>query len=100
MFSLASVASEVSLRIDSEEGIPKLKKAGVFEILKSSFDVMTQMLESGEDVSIPQFGKFIVKTQAARTARNPKTGKKIKVPEKQVVKFRISSVLRGTIAGK
>lgn len=100
MISLAEVAQEVHLRVDQNDpNIPKLKKSGVYEILKASFDVMSQALASGEDIGIPQFGKFVVKKQEARTARNPKTGESIKVPAKMATRFRPSSVLRQNVAG-
>lgn len=92
--SLGDVAGEVFLRIDSVEGLPKLKKTGVYEILKASFDVITQAVSAGEPVSISYFGKFTPYIKAARKARNPHTGLSVSVPEKTVVKFRPSSALR------
>jgi integration host factor subunit beta len=40
------------------------------------------------------FGVFEVKERAARTAQNPKTLKKIQVPAKRRVKFKIGRVMR------
>lgn len=99
-FSLADVSNEVFLRIDQgdDPSMPKLKKGGVYEISKAIFDVMGQAVAAGEDVSIPQFGKFVRHLQGPRTARNPKTGEKIKVKPKYVVKFRASSVIRQNLA--
>jgi len=99
MFSIGDIAKEVYLRIDQgeEAGIPKLKKSGIYDILKAAFDVIGQAVVSGENVSIPQFGKFMNETQKEKMARNPKTGEKIKVPQKQVPKFRVSSVFRQAV---
>jgi len=95
MFSLADVSNEVFLRIDQEEsGIPKLKKNGVLDISRAVFDVIAQAMAAGEQVAIPQFGKFYPHPQPARNARNPRTGKKIKVKAKTVPRFRASSSLR------
>ena len=38
------------------------------------FELVKKALESGEDVLISGFGKFIVKEKAARKGRNPATG--------------------------
>lgn len=98
MFTLADVSGEVHIRIDqSDPDIPKLKKHGVYELLKAAFDVISQAVSSGEDVSVPGFGRFKNVTQSARNARNPKTGETIKVPEKQVVRFSASSALREAV---
>lgn len=99
MFSLAEVSHEVYLRVDqSDPDIPKMKKSGIYDILKASFDVMKQAIASGEDVAIPGFGKYKVTTRKARNGRNPKTGEAIKIPAKQVVRFAPSSVLREAVA--
>ena len=100
MVSVAEVANEVYLRIDQgdDPDVPKLTKNGVFEIIKAAFDICSQAIEAGEDVSIPKFGKFIVAVRTARKARNPRTGKTVDVPEKLAVKFRPSSNLRAALA--
>lgn len=99
MFSLAEVSHEVFARIDqSDPGIPKMKKSGIYDILKASFDVMKQAIASGEDVAIPGFGKYKVTTRKARKGRNPKTGESIEIKAKQVVRFAPSSVLREAVA--
>jgi len=99
MFSLAEVSHEVYLRVDqTDPDIPKMKKSGVYDILKASFDVMKQAIASGEDVSIPGFGKYKVSTRKARKGRNPRTGEAINIGAKQVVRFAPSSVLREAVA--
>ena len=98
-FSLAHISNEVYLRIDQDDpSIPKLKKNGMLEISRAVFDVIGQAVAAGEDVAIPQFGKFKCTEQAARTARNPRTGEKIKVPAKMVPKFRPSAAFRERVA--
>ena len=99
MFSLAEVSNEVYLRVDqTDPDIPKMKKSGVYDILKASFDVMKQAIASGEDVSIPGFGKYKVTTRKARKGRNPRTGEALQIKAKQVVRFAPSSVLREAVA--
>jgi nucleoid DNA-binding protein len=42
---------------------------------------MADALVAGEEIAIPGFGKFPVATRKARTGMNPRTKKKIKVPQ-------------------
>jgi len=96
MLSLAEVAREVHLRIDQDEdsGVPALTRSGVFEIVKSIFDIFSKAIVSGETISVPKFGKFEAYVKPARKGRNPSTGKAIQIPEKLAVKFKPSSTLR------
>ena len=99
--NLAEVSNEVYLRIDqgNDPNQPKLTKHGCYEMSKAMFDVVGKALEVGEEVAIPQFGKFVPVAKPARNARNPKTGETIKVPAKTVIKFRPGSALRTKVAG-
>ncbi|MCP4146003.1 MAG: integration host factor subunit beta [bacterium] len=54
---------------------------------------ISDALVSGDKVDLRGFGGFKVKTMAARTARNPKTGAKVMVPEKKVPFFKCSNEL-------
>ena len=95
MLSLADVSNEVLLRVEQEDlSGPKLKRSGMLDIGRAFFDVIAMALADGEEVAVPQFGKFFPHPQPARAARNPKTGEKIKVKAKTVPKFRSSSALR------
>ena len=99
MVSLGDLSKEVYLRIDKSGDVPALKKSAVYDIAKGIFDVIKQAVASGEDVTIPQFGKFTSATRSARNGRNPHTGDAIQIPAKQVVKFRPSSSLKEAVAG-
>ena len=44
-------------------------------------------------VSLVGFGSFSVSKRAARTGRNPQTGKEIKIAAKNVVRFKAGSEL-------
>ena len=67
------------------------------------FVVITQdTLKSGNKVSLTGLGTFTPKDKPARTARNPKTGVKVEVKAKKVVKFKpgkeLIEVLNASIA--
>ena len=64
----------------------------VFELVKKS-------LESGDDVLISGFGKFLVKQKGQRRGRNPATGEDMTLEGRTVVGFRCSPVLRDKLNG-
>ncbi|MBE6124101.1 MAG: HU family DNA-binding protein [Erysipelotrichaceae bacterium] len=70
-----------------------LTRKAAEEAVKATFSIMAEALAAKEEVTIANFGKFAVKTRAARTTRNPATGAIIESPEKDVVKFKASKVL-------
>ncbi|MBP3254089.1 MAG: HU family DNA-binding protein [Bacteroidales bacterium] len=57
-------------------------------------------LVKGERVTFMGFGTFAIQDKPARTARNPRTGKQIKVAAKRVVKFKAGKDLSETVAKK
>jgi len=63
-------------------------------------DGIAKALASDESVMLIGFGSFSVTTRAARTGRNPQTGKEIKIAEKKVVKFRAGKKLSDSICLK
>lgn len=69
-------------------------KSQVEKTLDGFVAFLADAMSDGSEVSYPNLGKFQVKEQAARTARNPHTGETINVPAKRVVKFQISKPLK------
>jgi DNA-binding protein HU-beta len=51
------------------------------------FEVITKALKKKARVTLVGFGTFAVTKRAARKGRNPRTGKEIKIPAKNVPKF-------------
>jgi DNA-binding protein HU-beta len=47
--------------------------------------------------TIPGIGKLVLVNRKARWGRNPRTGEKIKIPAKKVVKFRVSKACKDAI---
>ena len=54
-------------------------------------EVTSDYLKSGERVSFLGFGTFSVQQKEARVGRNPKSGEKINIPAKKVLKFKAGS---------
>jgi nucleoid DNA-binding protein len=72
---------------------PHLPKSTVTKIIKSAFEEMGNLISSTGEARIYGFGKFEVRTRAARKGRNPQTGETIDLPEKKYVYFRSSTDL-------
>ncbi len=53
--------------------------------------------EAKKGFTIPGLGKLVVQKRKARTGRNPATGETIKIPAKNVLKFRIAKAAKDSI---
>jgi nucleoid DNA-binding protein len=58
------------------------------EIITATFDEIVAQVSAGGRVDIAAFGTFENALRAARTARNPRTGEQVDVPEKLTPRFR------------
>ncbi|MDB2481795.1 HU family DNA-binding protein [bacterium] len=63
-------------------------------LFEALFDIISEEVISGEDVSIVNFGKFFVFTQKPRPVRNPKTGEEMILAPDKVVKFKLSQTIK------
>ena len=73
------------------------KTAGVFLDTLSALAYKTTK-KTGEFV-LPGFGKLVKQKRKARTGFNPKTQRKIRIPAKTVLKFRVAKVAKDTVLG-
>jgi len=74
-----------------------LSKAQSRKVVERVFEIVKQTLESGENLLISGFGKFIVREKAARRGRNAQTTEDLQLRARRVVVFRTSNVLRKKI---
>ena len=58
------------------------------EIVQKVFDAILETLVEEGRVELRKFGVFEVQRRKARTARNPRTGEPVLVPERFVVTFK------------
>lgn len=61
------------------------------------FETLTDALRKGESVTLVGFGTFKVAKRAARTGRNPQTGKPLKIKAKKVPKFTAGKKLKEAV---
>ena len=65
-----------------------LTKVDAGKALNAYVDVVKEQMAKGEKVSLVGFGTFSVVSRPARTGRNPRTGKAIKIAAKKSAKFK------------
>lgn len=58
---------------------------------------ITSALKKGDRVQLIGFGSFSVRKRAARTGRNPRTGKEIKLPARKVPVFKPGDALKKAV---
>ena len=86
--------------INAIAGKAELNKTQAKDALESIINSITDALKNGEDVQLIGFGSFTVKTRAAGTVRNPRTGESIDVPEKRVPSFKAGKGLKDAVEKK
>ena len=74
------------------------KDAG--EVLNALVDTIQKTVSKGKKVTLVGFGTFESRKRAARTGRNPQTGKEIKIPAKTVPVFSAGKKFKTTVNGK
>jgi len=83
---VAALAKEADLPLRKSE-----------EIVNLVFDTMGKALIDGDRIEIRGFGSFMVKQYQGYTGRNPKTGEKITVEEKNLPFFKSGKELRDKV---
>jgi DNA-binding protein HU-beta len=75
----------------------KITKAAAEKALNSFTSNVTKALKKGDKLTLTGFGTFMVAKRKARSGRNPRTGKEIKIPATKVAKFKPGNKLRVTV---
>ena len=84
-------------RIADETG---QKRSAVKQSVQSFLVNVIRELSEGNRLEFRDFGVFGPKSKAQRVARNPRTGEKVKVPEKTTVKFKIGRLMKLALEGE
>ena len=71
-----------------------LTKKEVGNVVDAVMDTITDVLASGEKVTLVGFGTFQVMTRQKRNGRNPQSGQIMEIPAKTVPKFVPGKALR------
>ena len=82
--------------IAAESGLSKKDSKTALEAVVKTVGTT---LKKGDKVTLIGFGTFSVAARAAKTGRNPQTGKELQIKAKKVVKFSTGSELDKAIQG-
>lgn len=74
-----------------------LSKADAKKALDATVDAIKAALTSGDKIQLIGFGTFAVNERPAREARNIRTGEKISVAAKKVVKFKAGAEVTNSL---
>ena len=66
----------------------------VERLVNTIFDEITNALSAGGRVELRGFGAFSVKSRPGRVGRNPRTGQKVEISEKNVPYFKTGKLLK------
>ncbi|PKH51169.1 HU family DNA-binding protein [Tenacibaculum sp. Bg11-29] len=83
--------------IDAMAADAGISKASAKLALDSLTSNVTNSLKTGNKVALVGWGTWSVSERAARTGRNPQTGKEIQIAAKNVVKFKAGAGLSDSV---
>ena len=75
------------------DNYPNFLKKDLEKSLNVVLNEIKLALYKKENVELRNFGTWSINTQKARLSRNPKTGEKVKTPEKKRIRFKMSKKL-------
>lgn len=79
----------------AEKGQTTKKHAS--DAIELVFKTIAEALVSGQEISIPGFGKFSIVVRKARSGINPRTKEKIRIEETKAPKFSPAKALKESI---
>ena len=78
----------------------ELSKAAAEKVLAAVIGAVTKAVSKGDSVTLIGFGSFKSSKRAARTGRNPQTGKELKIAATTVPHFTAGATFKAAVAGK
>lgn len=79
--------------VESISNSAEISKIAAEKVLENFMDSVESTLKNDGKVALIGFGSFSVSKRFARKGRNPKTGKEIEIPAKNVPKFKAGTKL-------
>ena len=77
-----------------------LSKKDADAAVAAVFASVTDAMAKGDKVQLIGFGTFEVRARSAKTARNPRTGETMEIPEMKVPAFKAGKAFKDAVAGK
>ena len=72
----------------------RIKRTVVKKAVQEFLDQIVEDLGKGHRLEFRDFGVFEIRERAPRTAQNPKTLERVKVPAKRTIKFKVGRKMR------
>ncbi len=88
---MAIVKSELIQEL--KKSYPNFLTRDLDKVIEIILKEIKDSLNRGEGVELRNFGTFRVNIQKASIRRNPKTGEKVNVPKKRIIKWKMSKYL-------
>jgi DNA-binding protein HU-beta len=83
--------------IDAVSSHTGLAKADATRAVDAVIDAITGALKAGDSVALVGFGTFVVKSRAARSGRNPRTGEVLAIPAARMPTFKAGKALKDAV---
>ncbi len=83
--------------VESIADAAEINKVAAEKALNCTMMAIAEALKKGDAVTLVGFGTFSVSKRESRQGRNPKTGDTIKIPAKNVARFKEGSKLSETV---
>ena len=91
------IKSELITKLSAQN--PHLYRRDAEAIVDAILDTITAALARGDRVELRGFGVFTAKKRPARSARNPRSGKAVVVPEEALLAFKPSKDMHPRLNG-
>lgn len=86
--------------IDAVAKEADISKAAAEKVLSATTAAIVKAVSKGDAVTLIGFGTFKSSKRAARTGRNPQTGKELKIAATTVPRFSAGATFKAAVSGK
>ncbi|MBQ4394211.1 MAG: HU family DNA-binding protein [Paludibacteraceae bacterium] len=77
-----------SALIEAAAAKAQVSKAEAAKVIDAALEAAVEAVKKGENVQLVGYATISVAKRAARVSKNPRTGEKVNVPAKKVVKIK------------
>lgn len=85
---------ELINKLSEKASLSKKEATAALAALTAS---ITEALQAGEKIAIPNLGTFEVRERAARTGKNPRTGEAVEIAAKKLPAFKPAKALKDAV---
>jgi integration host factor subunit beta len=86
---------DIANTVSTETGLPQDQS---LTAVQATLNAMADALADGQTIELRGFGVFEIQERKPKVGNNPRTGERVEIPARRVVKFRATSQLRDRVA--